>query len=561
VELNLPAVCEAIEAEVPDRECLVFRDRRLTWGEVGARTRRFANLLAGAGLGGRDREDAAGWESTQDHVALLLHNGNEYLECMLGAMKARCAAVNLNYRYGPAELRHVLDDSGSRAIVYHGCFGNTLAATLGDRRPELLLRVEDGSQVDPVPGSLPYEDALTGASAVIPERLRTSWSPDDLYLCYTGGTTGLPKGVLWRQADFLVAALGVRRRDGSDFGSIDEIVETAVSGGALRALPAPPLMHGAAHWNAISAWTSGGTVVIQSDPTRLDPADIWRTVERERVTSLLVVGDPFARPLLDEWDRAAAEVKPYDASSLRHLLSGGAVLSPATKRALLDRLPGVAIVDVLGSTESGRQGLSRTRDAADAHVGFDSGPTSVVLDERREQVLRPGTDEVGWLAQAGRAPLGYLGDPAKTQATFPEIGGRRYAVAGDRARLDQHGRIVLLGRDSVTINTGGEKVFAEEVETALKEHPRVHDVVVCGRPSERWGEEIVAIVSLRPDAGRSDPHPVLQVQRDHLPARQAALKAPKAVVVVDHVVRSPSGKADYRWARQVAAKASTDVHS
>ncbi len=558
MELNLPAICEAIEAKVPERECLVFRGRRWTWGEVGDRTRRVASLLASAGLAGRDRGDARGWESTQDHVALYLFNGNEYLEGMLGAMKARCAAVNLNYRYGPDELRYVLEDSASRAVVYHGCFGNTLAAALGDRRPELLVRVEDGSGVAPVPGSVDYEEALAASSPDLPSELRGSWSPDDLYLCYTGGTTGLPKGVLWRQADFLVSALGIRRRDGSDFESLDELAQAAERGASLRALPAPPLMHGAAHWNAISAWTSGGTVVIQDDPTRLDPADIWRSVERERVTSLLIVGDPFARPLIEEWDRAVADGRPYDASTLRHLLSGGAVLSPATKRELLERLAGVVIVDVLGSTESGRQGISRAGSPDDAERGFDSGPTAVVLDERRERVLDPGTDQIGWLAQGGRVPLGYLGDPGKTNATFPVIDGRRWSVAGDRARLDADGRIVLLGRDSVTINTGGEKVFAEEVETALKEHPAVHDAVVCGRPSERWGEEIVAIVSLREGAGVAAGRDLVEGLRAHVRERLAGFKVPKDVLVVDRVERSPSGKADYRWAREQAA---ASVHS
>ena len=552
MELNLPDLLEAVEASVPDREALVFRDRHLTWVELGGRVRRFANVLGAAGLGGRDRGDADGWESTQDHVALYLYNGNEYLEGMIGAMAARCAAVNINYRYRAAELRHVLTDSGSRAVVYHGVFGGRLAEVADSLPPStLLLRVEDGSGVPPVAGSLDYEEALAAASDQLTDAARADRSPDDMYVCYTGGTTGLPKGVLWRQADFLVAALGLRRRDGSDYERLDEVV-AATSSGGLRALPAPPLMHGAAHWNAISALAAGGTVVIQDDPTRLDPADIWSCVERHRVTSLLIVGDPFARPLVDEWDRAVAAGRPYDASSLRHVLSGGAVLSPATKEALLDRLAGVTIVDVLGSTESGRQGVSQTRDATDAGRGFVSSSTAVVLSEDLSSVVEPGSDEVGWLAQGGRVPLGYLGDRPKSEATFPVVDGVRYAVAGDRAMVDAEGRIVLLGRDSVTINTGGEKVFAEEVETAIKLHPAVLDAVVCGRPSERWGEEIVAVVSLR-DGAHGGAEQVEGEVRELVRSQLADFKVPKSVVVVEEVVRSPSGKADYRWARDVAA--------
>jgi fatty-acyl-CoA synthase len=238
------------------------------------------------------------------------------------------------------------------------------------------------------------------------------------------------------------------------------------------------------------------------------------------------------------------------------VLSGGAVLSPSTKRQLLDRLGPVTIVDVLGSTESGRQGVSQVRTATDAERGFVSERTAVVLTEDRRGVVEPGSDEIGWLAQSGRVPLGYLGDRAKTEATFPVVDGRRYAVAGDRAAVAADGRIVLWGRDSVTINTGGEKVFAEEVETVVKDHPDVLDAVVCGRPSERWGEEVVAVVALREDVGmRADDAEVEAAVRDHVRERLADFKVPKAVLVVDRVERSPSGKADYRWARDVAAGA------
>ncbi|HEX8805189.1 MAG TPA: AMP-binding protein, partial [Acidimicrobiales bacterium] len=352
---------------------------------------------------------------------------------------------------------------------------------------------------------------------------------------------------LWRQGDFLATALGVA-------GTTGELVAAAAARPGLRTLPSAPFMHGAAHWNALSAWTSGGTVVIQDDPTRLVPADVLATCERARVTALQIVGDAFARPLLDE-----AAAGSYDLSSLRFLLSGGATLSAPVKARLAELVPGVRIVDVLGSSETGRQAVTESRggragDGAPGPTGpaaFAPGPTSVVLSEDHTRRLAPGDPEAGWLAQRGRVPLGYLGDPAKTAATFPVIGGERHAVSGDRVRLLADGRIELLGRESVTINTGGEKVFAEEVEQALTSHPAVVDAVVVGRPSERWGQEIVAVLALRPGGGAA---PTDDELRDHVRAGLAGYKVPKAFVRVDRVHRSPAGKPDYAWARAVATR-------
>jgi len=537
LEMNIADVCQALAAAYPNRECLVFRDRRLTWAAIGDRTRRLGAVLNAEGAGRlRPFNGSAEWESTQRHVALYLHNGNEYLEGMLGAYAASWAPVNINYRYRADELAYVLGDSRSEVVVVHSTFAPLLAEVL-PRLPDvrLVLQVDDESGNPLIEEAQWYEQALAGADpATCPgagER-----SGDDLYICYTGGTTGMPKGVLWRQADFVVSALGVRRRDGSDFESIDEIVAAAEQS-TLRALPAPPLMHGAAHWNALSCWISGGTVIIQDRPDRLDPVDIWSTVERQRATSLLIVGDSFARPLLDELGRHR-----YDLSSLRHLLSGGAVLSAHAKAELLDAVSGLTIVDVLGSSESGRQGVASTRSTDDLGAGFVRSSTARVVREDLTGTLEAGTGEIGWLTQTGRVPLGYLNDREKTERTFPVIDGQRHAVAGDRARLGADGSVELLGRDSVCINTGGEKVFAEEVEVVLTSHPAVHDAVVCGRPSERWGQEVVAVVSLSEPVDTS-------VLIEHCRERLAPFKAPKAVVVVDAVVRSPSGKADYRWAR------------
>jgi 3-oxocholest-4-en-26-oate---CoA ligase len=534
VEHNLGALHEAIAAAVPERECLVFRDRRLTWAEVTDRTRRLADVLRTADLGRRpEPKGRPGWESPHDHVALYLHNGNEYLEGMVGAAKARCAAVNVNYRYVADELRYVLLDSAASAIVFHGAFAGTLADVVPSL-PELrlLLQVDDGSGADLLPGAVDYEDALAAASPTVP----TGLAPDDLYVLYTGGTTGMPKGVLWRQSDFLGACLGI--------GATTAELVAAAGRSGLRALPAPPFMHGAAHWNALSAWIAGGTVLVQDDPTRLDPHDILATVDREQATSLLIVGDAFARPLVD-----ALRTGRHDGRSLRHLLTGGAVLSATVKEDLLALLPDLRIVDVLGSSETGRQGVHTSDTVRGAQSGtFERSATSVVLSEDRRRVLDPGDPELGWLAQTGRMPRGYLGDAEKTSRTFPTIDGVRYAVAGDRARVLHDGSLELHGRDSVTINTGGEKVFAEEVEQALKRHAAVFDAIVVGRASERWGEEVVGVVQLRPDAlGVSDDE-LLAAASPYL----ARYKLPKAIVRVPTIQRSPSGKPDYAWAKAAA---------
>ncbi|WP_426572988.1 AMP-binding protein [Aquihabitans sp. McL0605] len=548
MELDLAAIHEALAAELGDRPCLVWRDQTWSWDQVTERTRRIANVLLSHGIGRRRTlAECTGWESPHDHVALYLHNGNAYLEAQLGAAKAGAAAFNVNYRYVADELAYLFLDSSAAAIVYQGCFASTLADVL-PRLPQqpLLLRVDDGSGDELLPGALDYDAALAAAS---PEPPAVTTSPDDLYVLYTGGTTGNPKGVLWRQADFLVAALGVRRKDGSDYEAMKELVEPAVRRN-LATLPAPPLMHGAAMWNALSTWISGGTIVVQDQVDRMDPADILDTCERHRVTSLLIVGDAFARPLIDEQRRRAR-----DLSNLRFVLTGGAILSPALRRELLDLLPAVRIVDVLGSSESGRQAVAST--VASDEIGptrFAPSDTAAVLDDDLTRRLAPGEPEIGWLAQGGRIPRGYLGDEAKTRATFPVIDGERWSVPGDRAALRADGTVELHGRESVTINTGGEKVFAEEVEQVLKHHPGVYDVLVVGRPSAQWGQEVVAVVTPTPGATVT-----LAELREVGGAHLARYKLPKALILADRISRSPSGKPDYGWARQLAVEAGTQT--
>lgn len=548
MEFNLADVNDAVSAAVPDRECIVWRDRRLSYQEVAERSNRLANHLIGAGLGSHTERGAlGGHESGQDHLACYLHNGNEFIEAMLGSYKARVAPFNVNYRYVAEELRYLLNDATATAIVFHSAFAERLIEVLPDL-PSLtvLLQVDDGTAAELVPGARWYEEALAAAS---PERPDIQRSPDDLYILYTGGTTGMPKGVLWRQADIFVGAMGGRNLGtGGEWESMDQIVEAAKNGGA-RLVPAPPFMHGAGHWLAFNALTGGNTICIQDDTVGLDADDVWRTIEREKVNILLIVGDAFGRPLVDQLEVVAEQGKPYDLSSMLMVISGGAPLNSTIKDRFLAQLPTVMVMDAVGASETGSQMSHMSAAGQAASTGtFTPGPGAAIVSEDLSTALEAGHEEEGWLAQKGRVPLGYLGDAAKTARTFPVIGGTRYSVPGDRARLTADGIIELYGRDSVTINSGGEKIFAEEVEQAIAHHPDVYDVVCAGRMSERWGQEVVAVVQLR-DGATATEDDLLAEAATHV----ARYKLPKAFVFRDAIVRSPAGKADYRWAKEQVA--------
>ncbi len=544
-EFTLAGVFAAVAAAHPDREAIVFRDERLTYADVLDRSTRLAHILADAGLGARsERDGLGGHESHLDHVGLYLHNGNEYVEGMLAASAARVGAFNVNYRYVAEELLYLLRDSAARGLVYHARFAPQVAeirAELPDL--QLLVQVADESGHALLDRAVDYESALAAAS---PEPLtdRTP-SPDDLYILYTGGTTGMPKGVLWRQHDIYVGAMG-----GRPFGSAevhqdhDSIVAAVPPAGARSALT-PPLMHGAAQWLTFNTFTGGGAIIIPDEPSRLDAEGVWDQAEREKVNTLQLVGDAFARPLIEELRR-----RPRDLSALFAVVNGGAPLTAALKEQILELLPNIIVLDAVGSSETGAQmGQTSVKGAASTGT-FTPGPDTVVVDEAITRKLTPGEDEIGWLAQRGYVPLGYLGDADKTARTFPVIDGVRYAVPGDRAKWREDGIIELLGRDSVTINSGGEKIFAEEVEMALAPHPSVADVVVTGRPSDRWGSEVVAVVQLV-EGAEPDTDGLLAEAEKHV----ARYKLPKAFVFVDQLVRSPAGKADYRWARAQAEAA------
>ena len=541
-QFTVPAAADAVATVIGDREFIIQGNRRYTYTQVVERSNRLAAYLHTRGLGcKKERSELAGHEVGQDLLGIYAHNGPEYVEAMLGAWRARVAPFNVNYRYVKNELHYLLADSGATALLYHATFAPRVADVLPNL-PNLrvLIQIADDSGNDLVHGAVDYESIVASGSTTPPP---VEPSPDDLYVLYTGGTTGMPKGVLWRAHDIFMTSFGGRSLyTGDVIGSLDEIAKGAAESPGTRLMILPPLMHGAAQWATFTAMNTGQSVVFSSVTSRMDPDDVVATIEREKVLAVTVVGDAMARPLADAIERSGA-----DLSSLAVVANGGALLTPTAKQRLIDVKPGLIVVDGVGSSETGAQMSHMSAPGAVSTGKFNAGPDTNVASEDLSTILEAGHDGMGWLAQRGYVPLGYKGDATKTAATFPVIDGVRYSVPGDRARHLADGTIELLGRDSVTINSGGEKIFAEEVETALASHPAVADVVVSGRPSERWGQEVVAIVALVEDADAD-----AQELIDHAAGVIARYKLPKAVVFRPVIERSPAGKADYRWAREQA---------
>ena len=499
--------------------------------ETDERATQLANVLASRGIG-------AG-----DHVALYLYNGVEYLEGMLAAFKLGAVPINVNYRYVEEELRYLLDDADARAVIFHREFTPKLAA-LRDALPGLgtFIVVDDGADADAerAVGAVEYEAAL---SVALGDRDFAERSPDDARTSSTRagppecrkascGATKTCSSVRW-------AARAAARQP---ITTPEEIAERCVVP-RTRCVPACPFMHGTAHWMAFSALFSGGSVIIPTQ-RHLDAFALWELIGAEQANFVVLVGDAFARPLVEVLD--TPEAASLDLSSLRVLLSGGAILSPSVKQALVNRLPGVLVVDGYGASETGGQGQSVSvagGEIASAPRFSVNDQTAVLGDD-----LHPvANGVVGRLARRGHIPIGYYKDPEKTAATFPVVDGVRWSVPGDHAVVDDDGMITLLGRGSVSINTGGEKVYPEEVEAVLKAHDAVFDAVVVGVPDERFGERVVAVVQARPGM-----EPTLAELQEHARAHVAGYKIPRDLVVVDAIVRSPSGKPDYRWARAAA---------
>ena len=521
---NLADLFETVVDSVPDRTALTVHGRsRLTYRELDERANQLAHHLLALDVG------------RGQHVGLMIADAGAYLEAMLGCFKAGAVPVNINHRYVAAELLHLVDDADIVALLHDAGTARRVQAVSG--QAQHLRHVIDPDA---------YGKAVAAAS---PERPAVKRSGDDIYVLYTGGTTGMPKGVLWRHEDVFYGAMGGgdRMHTGDAVSSPEELADRAAAAQPGVTLVAAPMMHGNAQWTTFGTLFAGSTVVVLPDG-RFDGQAAVDAVDAEGINVVSLVGDAMATPLADALaDRAAAGAPPPP--TLVAVASGGAVLSPVNKRRLADLLPGALVVDGVGSSEAGVVGTrSSARDDAGqaTQPGFVVDQHTAVFDADDRPVV-PGSDVVGQIARSGHIPLGYYNDPEKSAATFRRIDGVRWSFTGDAAKVAADGRVELLGRGSTSINTGGEKVFPEEVEAALKAHPAVLDAVVVGLPDERWGERVVAVVQPRPGTSPSLDE-LQQVCRLHL----ASYKVPRSLCLVDEVRRSPAGKADYPWAREVA---------
>ncbi|MEU5220011.1 acyl-CoA synthetase [Streptomyces sp. NPDC020807] len=540
MEYNLADLFESVVDVVPDREALVYVDhpgtgeeRRLTYAELDAAANALAHHLVEAGIG------------PGEHLGIHLYNGIEYLQTVLACLKARIVPVNVNYRYVEEELVYLYRDADLTALVFDAEFTERVAAAL-PRTEKLrhLVRVGTPPEGAPALDCVPFTEAEASGSR---ERGFGPRSADDLFIIYTGGTTGMPKGVLWRQEDLFFAGLFGGDPSGEPVKRPEELAERVAAGGAgITFFPAPPLMHGTSLLMAFIAFDYGQRVVLHR---KYVPEEVLRTLEKEKVSSLSLVGDAMLRPLVDA---LAGPQKDTDLSNLFSLSSSGAIMSETVRAQLQGLMPNVLLLNNFGSTESGSNG--RATD--------DSGPAKgfrLHVNERT-QVVDPATyepvatGEIGRLAQRGHVPLGYYNDPGKTAETFFQKDGVRWVLLGDMATVDEEGIVTVLGRGSQCINTGGEKVYPEEVEQALKSHPDVYDALVAGVPDARWGNHVAAVVQLRPDAPPMD----LDALQAHCRTHLAGYKIPRQLVLADAIQRSPSGKADYRWARTVAVEADRD---
>lgn len=525
--LNLADLFEAVVDTLPDRDCLVCGDERRTYRQLDERSNQLAHALVTSGV------------RSGQHVGIHMRNSAQFVEAMLACLKIRAVPVNINYRYTESELTYLYTDAQLTALIADSEFLPVIEAVLTScPLIETLVTFGPGAGTDTAAvRHLDFEALLADQPATqqFPPR-----SGDDRFVVYTGGTTGMPKGVVWRQEDFFMAALAGGNHDGPPFTDSAELAAAAVANPhPMSTLLPAPLMHGAAVYSLFSGFFTGAKQVLMR---AFDPDRALQLIQEEKVSCVIVVGDAMARPLTDAIARHGSS---FDLSSLVLVSSGGALWSKSSKDQLLALLPGLYLRDGFGASESGVDGTLDTDESGVSRVRGNPNMTLVDADLRS---IEPGSDELGYIARSGHVPLGYFNDEAKTAATFPVVDGVRMAVLGDMGRIEADGAIVLLGRGSGCINTGGEKVFPEEVEAVLKSHPAVMDAVVTGIPHERYGEQVSAVVQLRDDVTDIDTDHLAQ----HCRTSIAGYKVPRSITLVPHVVRSPAGKADYRWARSIA---------
>jgi acyl-CoA synthetase (AMP-forming)/AMP-acid ligase II len=526
MEFNIADLFESLVDVIADRTAVVCGARRLSYAELEARANRFAHALAARGV------------KAGDHVGLYLFNSTEFLEAMLGCFKIRAVPININYRYVEEELSFLFSNADLVALIHQREFAPRVAAVAANV-PTLrtLVVVEDGSNAPLLTEAIEYETALKSAS---PERAFAPRSAKDHYIIYTGGTTGMPRGVMWQHEDVFFAGLQGGNPGGEPIERPEQLATLVKENpDPLTMFPAAPFIHGAAQWAALIGLFAGGKVVLL--PGRSFNAKLaCKAIAEEKVNTMTFVGDAMARPLVDALREANGSC---DMSTLMVIASAGAILSDSVKEDLAQLLPETMILNNFGATETGHQGtMYPTGDGTPNKISFYMDASNTVLgDDQRP--LEPGSGKIGRLARRGRLPIGYYKDPEKTAATFLLIDGERWVVPGDLATIEEDGKITVFGRGAVCINSGGEKIFPEEVEAALKAHPSVLDAVVVGVPDERWGQRVAAVIQARPGTEIT-----LSVIDAHCRTRIAGYKVPRQLRLVDEIVRHPSGKPDYRWA-------------
>ncbi len=535
MDLQFANAWERVADVVPEFTAIVQGERRFSYRAFDDLSARF-----GAGLSAAGVSDGAA-------VGLYLYNSPEYLIAQAGSFKQRAVPVNVNFRYLDDELAYLIDNADAEVLVFHTSLGTRVANVRG-RLPKLKLLVEVDDGGDHVDGAVTFDELLCAHEP----QVRTVRPGDDLYMLYTGGTTGMPKGVMFHQADLAMglysafATFGLAARMPTSTDDIDALVLELHAGAPVVSIACCPLMHGTAMWlSSMRALLSGGTAVLLSERT-FNPHEVWAVCERERANEIVIVGDAFARPLLRALEEREAAGHPYDTSSVRRMVSSGAIWSGEIKDGLRARIDSVQLIDALGSTEAGSIGVSvATSDFGAATARFLFAPTTKVINLDGKEV-EPGSGEQGVLVSQNSA-FGYYKDPVKSKATFIEIDGKSYVFTGDWASVEADGTITLLGRGSMCINTAGEKVYAEEVEEAIKRHPGVDDCLVVGLPDEQYGQRVAAVASVA--SGQSTTG---EEVREWLRSSLSHYKIPKAITMVDSVRRAPNGKADYRWAKETA---------
>ncbi|MBF6466292.1 acyl-CoA synthetase [Nocardia beijingensis] len=529
---------------MPDRVALADDGREVTYAQLEERANKLANYLQEQGV------------RPGDKVGIYSRNTIEAVEAMVAIFKARAVMINVNFRYVENELQYIFDNSDMVALIHERRYSDRVAA-VRPKTPRLrtVVVVDDDTTgtIATAADSVEYEAVIAQSSG---ERDFGERSPDDLYMVYTGGTTGMPKGVMWRQEDvWRVLGAGINFITGEYVQDEWELAKVGAGSPPMVRFPIPPMIHGGAQWATFHSLFGGGKAVMLPE---FSGHGVWRAIDKHKINLIFITGDAMARPMLDALIEGNPETgQPYDLSSLYVMASSAALFSPALKDQFLELLPNRMISDSIGSSETGFGGIAIVAKGA-THTG---GPrvkidaSTDVLDEDGNPV-QPGSGVVGVLARRGHIPLGYYKDEAKTAATFKEFNGVRYAIPGDFARVEEDGTVTMLGRGSVSINSGGEKIYPEEVEGALKTHPEIFDALVVGIDDERWGQRVVAVVQCRGES-----RPTLEELRPMLTQEIAPYKLPRSLWYVDEIKRSPAGKPDYRWAKEHTQSRPADDHA